>query len=48
MSALKDQITLVVYGEGDATFARLDQLDGFSGGTSSIGDITARNQNTAR
>ena len=35
---LKDRILEVVQSEGDATFARLDQLDGFSGGQRVIGD----------
>ena len=35
---LKDTILEVVRTEGDATFSRLEQLDGFSGGDRIIGD----------
>jgi hypothetical protein len=37
---LKDTILEVVRTEGDATFSRLEQLDGFSGGDRILGDST--------
>ena len=39
---LKDTILEVVRTEGDATFSRLEQLEGFTGGDRIIGD-TAKN-----
>ena len=35
---LKDTILKVVLTEGDATFTRLEQLDGFTGGERTLGD----------